>query len=90
MLVRCLRPCYAQTRERSCPAVPEDAAVVENFLKFNDRGASLSACQVCFPPYINQIKTRKVVGEQNCPNSTGEVTCCVVKVVVARANYISR
>src|ERR1019366_8952862 len=38
---------YAQMRQRSRPAVPDNAAMVENLLKLGDGSAALSGCQVC-------------------------------------------
>src|ERR1019366_1626776 len=41
-----VRACHAQMRQRSRPAVPDDAAVVENLLKLGSGGTTLSRCQV--------------------------------------------
>jgi hypothetical protein len=36
-------------RQGSRPAVPDDAAMVEDFLKLGGGGSALSGCQVCPP-----------------------------------------
>jgi hypothetical protein len=51
-------------RYRSRPAVPDDAAVVENFLKLDRGGAALSGCQVRLSAYIYRIEAGKIVDER--------------------------
>src|SRR5580693_2074215 len=47
---------HSQMRQRTCPAIPDDAAVVENLLKLGGGRAALSGCQVCFSAYIHVIE----------------------------------
>ena len=53
--------------QRSRPAVPDDAAVVENLLKLGGGSATLSGCQVCLSANICVIEAGKTVGERNVP-----------------------
>jgi len=43
---------HAQMRQGSCPAVPDDSAVVENLLKLGGGTSALSGYQVCLAPHI--------------------------------------
>jgi hypothetical protein len=45
-------------RQRSRPAVPDDAAVVEDLLKLSGGSTALSGCQVCLSAYIHVIESR--------------------------------
>src|ERR1700684_3815249 len=54
---------HAQARQSSRPAVPDDAAVVENFLKFGSSGVVLSRGQICLAPDVGRIKARNVNDE---------------------------
>src|ERR1700675_968585 len=38
---------HPQMRQRSSPAIPDNAAMIENLLKFRGGSTSLSRCQVC-------------------------------------------
>ena len=58
-------------RQRSRPAVPDDAAVVENFLKLGGGGAALSGCQVCLSTNIDRIEAGAIDDERNCPELDG-------------------
>src|SRR5208282_2518477 len=62
---------HAKTRQRSRPAVPDDAAVVENLLKLGGGGTALSGCQVCFSAYVHVIEAGKIVDELNLPQLDG-------------------
>ncbi len=42
-----IRPRQAQTRQRSCPAVPDDAAVVDDFLELGSGFLTLSCRKIC-------------------------------------------
>ena len=53
--------------QRSCPAVLNDAVVVENFLKLGGSSTTLSRCQVCLSTYIQMIEAGNVGNEQNLP-----------------------
>jgi hypothetical protein len=46
----------SEMRYRSCPAIPYNAAVVDNLLKLGG-GSALSVCQVCLTAYVSRIKT---------------------------------
>jgi hypothetical protein len=41
-----VRTCHAQTRQRSGPAVPDDAVVIENLLELGGGGTGLSGCEI--------------------------------------------
>jgi hypothetical protein len=58
-------------RQRSRPAVPDDAAVVENLLKFGGGGTTLSGCQICLSAYVNRIEAGKIGDERNLPQLDG-------------------
>src|SRR5580658_6333918 len=58
-------------RQRSRPAVPDDAAVVENLLKLGGGSVALTGCQVCLSAYIDRIEARNIAAEQNCPQLGG-------------------
>src|SRR5216683_438574 len=45
-------------RQRSRPAVPDDAAVIENLLKLGSCGPALSRCQIRLAPKVRWIETR--------------------------------
>jgi len=62
---------HSQTRQRSRPAVSDDAAVVENFLKLHDSSITLSGCQVCLSAYIHWIEAGNVEDERNLPQLDG-------------------
>src|SRR5271156_5617248 len=63
--LRSVRTSHAQMRQRSRPAVPDNAAVVENLLKLGSGSAALSGCQVCLPAYIHVIEAGNIVDEPN-------------------------
>ncbi len=54
-----IRPCHSQMRQRSCPAVLDDAAVVENLLKLGGGSVALSGCQMRLSANVNVIETGK-------------------------------
>jgi hypothetical protein len=58
---------YTQMRQRSRPAVPNDAAVVENFLKLGSGRTALTRWEVCLSAYVRRIEAGNVVGEGNLP-----------------------
>src|SRR5713226_3355602 len=58
-------------RQRSCPAVPDDPAVVENLLKLGGSGTALSGFQVCLPAYIRRIEAGNIGNENNLPQLDG-------------------
>src|ERR1700690_2355042 len=43
---------HAQMRQRSRPAVPDDAAVVDDLLKLGGGFFALSGCEICLSTYI--------------------------------------
>jgi hypothetical protein len=59
-------PSHSQTRQRSRPAIPDDPAVVENFLKLGGRSA-LSGCPVGLSAHICRIQAGNIVAEINDP-----------------------
>jgi len=48
---------FAQICQRSCPAVPDYTAVIENLLKLDTGRTALSGCQVCFAPDVRRVQT---------------------------------
>ena len=54
-----IRTSYSQPRQRSRPAVPHDAAVIQNLLKLGGSPA-LSSCQIGLPAYIHMIETGNI------------------------------
>jgi hypothetical protein len=51
---------YAQTRQRSRPAVPHDAAVVENLLKLGGGSTALPSREVRFAANVRWVQTGNV------------------------------
>jgi hypothetical protein len=47
-------------RQRSHPAVPDDAAVIENLVKLGGSSTALSGCQVFLSAYTGQLNERVV------------------------------
>src|SRR4029077_2505379 len=66
-----VRTSHSQMRQRSRPAVPDDAAVVENLLKFGGGSTTLSRCQVGLPTYIHVIEAGNIGDELNLPQLDG-------------------
>ena len=58
---------YTQMRQCSRPAVPNDAAVVENFLKLGSGRTALTRWEVCLSAYVRRIEAGNVVGEGHLP-----------------------
>src|SRR5258708_36946423 len=58
---------HAQMRQRSSPAVPDDAAVVDDPLKLGGGSAALSGGQVCLSAYICRIEAGKIGDERHFP-----------------------
>lgn len=54
---------HAQSRQRSCPAVPHNPAVVENLLKLGGGGAALPRSQVRLPSYVHGVEAGKISDE---------------------------
>src|SRR5215469_3668822 len=52
-------------RQGSGPTVPDDAAVVDDFLELSGSGTALSGYQICLPVYIQRIKAGNVHNERN-------------------------
>jgi hypothetical protein len=64
-LLQGIRAGHSQVRQRSRPAVPDDAAVVKNLLKLRSGSVALSGCQVCLSPHLHVIEAGNIVDEQN-------------------------
>ena len=64
-------PSDAQMRQRSRPAVRDDAAVVDDLLKLGGGSGTLSGCQVCFPTHKNWIEAGNIGDEPNLPQLDG-------------------
>ena len=58
---------HSEMRQRSRPAVPDDAAVVENFLKLGGGGGVLPRCQICFSTNVGRVETGNIEDERNLP-----------------------
>ena len=58
---------HAQMRQRSRPAVPDDAAVVDDLLKLGGGSATLSGCEIRFAANISGIEAGNVRDELNFP-----------------------
>src|SRR5580700_5643299 len=56
LLLQSVRPRYSQMRQGSRPAVPDDAAVVENLLKLDSSRTTLPGCYVCFSSNVRREK----------------------------------
>jgi hypothetical protein len=54
-------------RQRSRPAVPHNATVVENILKLGGGSVALSGCQVCLSAYIHIVEAGNIDDERNLP-----------------------
>ena len=58
--MQCVPTRHTEMCQRSRPAVPDDAAVVENFLKLCGGSAALFGCQVCVSANVGWIETGKI------------------------------
>ena len=58
---------YSQMRQRSRPAIPDDAAVVDNFLKLGGGSITLSGSQICLSAYVHMIEAGNIGDERNLP-----------------------
>jgi hypothetical protein len=47
---------HAQMRQGSRPAVPDNAAVIDDLLKLGGSSAAMSGCQVCLSTHIHVIE----------------------------------
>jgi hypothetical protein len=55
---------HSQVRQRSRPAVPDDPAVVKNFLKFGGGGKALPGCQVCLATHTHRDSPSVIQSEK--------------------------
>src|SRR5438445_9483666 len=51
---------HSQMRQRPRPAVPDDAAVIENFLKFGGGRVALARSQIGLAPHIRRMHAGKI------------------------------
>src|SRR5580700_3638158 len=58
-------------RQCPCPAIPDDAVVVENFIKLGGGSAALPCCQVSLTAHVRGIETGSIVDERNRPELDG-------------------
>src|SRR5580692_8551641 len=58
-------PSDSQRRQRSRPAVPHDAVVIDNLLKLSRGGSTLSVGQVCLTTQVRRIQARGIHDEGN-------------------------
>ena len=56
---------HSQTCQRSCPAVPDNAAVVDNLLELGGSLLALSGCQVCLSTNVGGIEAGDIGDERN-------------------------
>ena len=61
-------------RQRSRPAVPDDAAVVDDFLKLGGRSAALACCQVRLTANMRRMRARHIGNERDLPQFDGRGT----------------
>jgi len=61
--------------QRSRPAVPDDATVVENLLKFDNGSVALSSREIGLAANVGGIKAGKIRNKRNLSNSTGMAAC---------------
>jgi hypothetical protein len=60
-----IRPSHAQMRQRSRPAVPDDAAVVDDLLKLGGGLFALSGSQVSLSARVHVVEAGNTVEEWN-------------------------
>ena len=58
---------HSQMSRCSRPALPYDAAVVENLLKLDDGGAALTRCQIRPAAYTHLVEAGHIGNERNLP-----------------------
>jgi len=58
-------PSHSQMCQGSRPAVPDDAAVVENLLKLDSGFLALSGCEICVSTDIHVIEAGNIIDELN-------------------------
>ena len=69
--LHCVRAGHAQMRQSSRPAVPDDAAVVEDLLELGCRFLALSRRQVRLPANVGWIQAGNLADEIDPPYSMG-------------------
>ena len=62
---------HSQMRQRSRPAVPDDAAVVEDLLELGGGGTALSGCQIRLSANIRRIEAGNIGDERDLPELDG-------------------
>jgi hypothetical protein len=60
-----VRTSHSKMLQRSCPAVPDDAAVIENLLKLGSGSAALSGCKVYLSANVGRIEAGNVVDKHD-------------------------
>src|SRR5580698_3726174 len=58
---------HAQTRQRSGPAVPDDAVVIENLLELGGGGTGLSGCEIRLSTNVGWIEAGEIAYKQKLP-----------------------
>jgi len=58
---------HSQMSRCSRPALPYDAAVVENLLKLDDGGAALTRCEIRPAAYTHLVEAGHIGNERNLP-----------------------
>ena len=58
---------HSQMRQRSRPAVPDDAAMVENLLELGGGSGALSGRKIRLPAYVHVIEAGNIVDKRNLP-----------------------
>ena len=69
---------HAQMRQRSRPAVPDDAAVVEDLLELGGSCVPCPAARYASPANVGWIKTGDLAEKEIAPNSMGGAATCRV------------
>jgi hypothetical protein len=57
-----MRTSHTEMCQGSCPAVPDDAAVIDDLLELGRCRTALSGCKVCLPSYIRRTKAGHRLG----------------------------
>ena len=72
-------------RQRSRPAVPDDAAVIENFLEFGGGRIALSRGQIGLAANVGRIEAGNIADERNLPELNG--WRCGLQIVERRDGF---
>ena len=77
---------HAQMRQGSRPAVPDDAAVVEDFLELGGGCAALSGREIRLAANVGRIEAGDIVHKRNLPVLDGWQAAC--RPLIAAAGFL--